>query len=202
METNPLEVAESASEGNKESSSRRNLNTGVAIMVALLATFMGLCKVKDDNIVQAMQQAQAKSIDTWSWYQAKKIRVQVAQSSAEGMEVQAMLAGASGRADIQKKIDDLKRFTEAQTRDLTNIEAQARGYDKSYDQLNVHDDQFDLSDAMLALAISLFAVTSLTQKKWLFFLAMVPTAFGLVFGLAGLFNLSLHSDFFAKLLGT
>ena len=30
------------------------LNTLVAITVALLATFMGVCKVKDDNIVQAM----------------------------------------------------------------------------------------------------------------------------------------------------
>ena len=31
----------------------------------LLATFMGICKVKDDNIVQAMQQAQADKIDNY-----------------------------------------------------------------------------------------------------------------------------------------
>jgi hypothetical protein len=34
---------------------KAHLNTMVAISVALLATFMGICKVKDDNIVQAMQ---------------------------------------------------------------------------------------------------------------------------------------------------
>ncbi len=32
---------------------------GTAITVAILATFMGICKVNDDNIVQAMRQAQA-----------------------------------------------------------------------------------------------------------------------------------------------
>jgi hypothetical protein len=31
---------------------------------------------------------------------------------------------------------------------------------------------------------------------------MVPTFFGVLYGLAGLFNLQIHSDFFAKLLGT
>jgi Domain of unknown function (DUF4337) len=32
---------------------------------------------------------------------------------------------------------------------------------KDYDQLNFHDDQFDLSDASLAIAISILAVTGL-----------------------------------------
>lgn len=39
------------------------LNPAMAITVALLSTFMGICKVKDDNIVQSMQQAQADKLD-------------------------------------------------------------------------------------------------------------------------------------------
>ena len=35
------------------------LNAKVAIWVALTATFMAICDVKDGNIVQAMEQAQA-----------------------------------------------------------------------------------------------------------------------------------------------
>ena len=61
--------------------SRAQLNTLVAISVALLATFMGICKVKDDNIVQAMQQAQADKIDNYSWYQARNIREEVANAT-------------------------------------------------------------------------------------------------------------------------
>jgi len=57
MDIDPLETADAASHSR--------LNSWVAITVALLATFMGICKVKDDNIVQAMQQAQADKIDHW-----------------------------------------------------------------------------------------------------------------------------------------
>jgi len=65
--------------------------------------------------------------------------------------------------------------------------------------LNYHDDQFDLS-AMLALAISLLAMTALTQKRWLFILAMLPTIFGTAMGLAGLFAWKIHPDFLTRLL--
>jgi hypothetical protein len=78
MEINPLDTVDTPSE--TESSDRRTarLNTLVAITVALLATFMGICKVKDDNIVQAMQQAQANKLDHWAFYQARNIREEVA----------------------------------------------------------------------------------------------------------------------------
>jgi len=66
-------------------------------------------------------------------------------------------------------------------------QADADQADRTYNALNFHDDQFDLSDAMLALAISLLAMTALTQERWLFMLAMVPTVFGTIMGLAGLF---------------
>src|SRR6476620_2987205 len=61
----------------------RRLNTFAAITVALLATLMGICKVKDDNLVQAMQQAQADKLDHWSFYQARNIRQEVAQSALD-----------------------------------------------------------------------------------------------------------------------
>ena len=53
MEIDPMESAGEASEEATTKSPAR-LNTLVAVTVAILATFLGLCKVKDDNIVQAM----------------------------------------------------------------------------------------------------------------------------------------------------
>jgi len=41
------------------------LNTAVAVLVALTATFTAVCNIKDGNIVQAMQKAQAAAVDTW-----------------------------------------------------------------------------------------------------------------------------------------
>jgi hypothetical protein len=65
MEIDPMEIVESA---KPEKLRLAWLNPAVAITVALLATFMGICKVKDDNIVQGMQQAQADKVDHWSYY--------------------------------------------------------------------------------------------------------------------------------------
>jgi len=40
------------------------LSMRVAVVVAILATFMGICKVKDDNINQAMQQRRPTKLTT------------------------------------------------------------------------------------------------------------------------------------------
>ncbi len=52
----------------------------------------------------------------------------------------------------------------------------------------------------MALAISLLALTALTHKKWLYWVAVVPTALGVVMGLAGLLGWHIHSDTLARLL--
>src|SRR5436189_5692062 len=57
-----------------DSNKRERLNNWIAISVALLAAFMAVTKVKDDNIVQAMLQAKSDAVDTWSEYQSKRIK--------------------------------------------------------------------------------------------------------------------------------
>ena len=68
MDIDPLEMVEQEAPAAAKS---RRLNAAVAVSVAVLASFMGICKVKDDNIVQAMQQAQADKLDHWAFYQAR-----------------------------------------------------------------------------------------------------------------------------------
>lgn len=43
-------------------------------------------------------------------------------------------------------------------------------------------------------------MTALTHKRWLYAVAMVPTAFGVLMGLAGLLGWHIHSDLLARLL--
>src|SRR5437762_8661381 len=180
--------------------SRAHLNTLVAISVALLATFMGICKVKDDNIVQAMQQAQADKIDNYSWYQARNIREEVANATVAQLTAQAAAAPSQAKPVFEDKIKAYQALAEEQAEKKKAQQADADKSDQTYNQLNFHDDQFDLSDAMLALAISLLAVTALTQKRWLFVLAMFPTVFGVVMGLAGLLGWHIHPNLLTKLL--
>lgn len=206
MDPDPMQFVEDNTE-KKESkdksvavASRNNLNTLVAISVALLATFMGIGKVKDDNIVQAMQQAQADKIDNYSWYQARNIREEVAQATVAQLTVQAAFAPPAAQAAYQEQIKKYQALADDQENKKKTQQVAADQADKTYNELNYHDDQFDLSDAMLALAISLLAMTALTQKRWLFVLAMVPTVFGVLMGLAGLLGWRIHPDMLTRLL--
>src|SRR6059058_4047296 len=83
MDISPADTVESRSERPSR------LNAAVAITVALIATFTGICKVKDDNIVQAMQQAQADKIDHWAFYQARNLREEVAKAVLVQLRLQA-----------------------------------------------------------------------------------------------------------------
>ena len=80
------------------------------------------------------------------------------------------------------------------------VEKQAHEDEEIYDRLNYRDDQFDLSDALVAVAISLLAITAVTHKRWLFWTALVPTVSGVLMGLAGLMGWHVHPDALAQLL--
>jgi len=201
VDVDPLEhVEEEEEEGKGGDRAKGNLFRMVAVTVALLATFMGICKVKDDNIVQAMQQAQADKIDNYSWYQARNIREEVARATAAQLTAQLAAAPADARAAVQQQIDSYNALAKEQSEKKKEQQDAAEEADKTYNRLNLHDDQFDLADAALSIAISLLAVTALTQKRWLYYLALVPTAFGLLMGLAGLLGWGLHPNTLARLL--
>lgn len=205
MDVDPTEYVETEEDETEQTEQARDqrkgrLNTIVALTVALLATFMGICKVKDDNIVQAMQQAQADKIDNYSWYQARNVREEVADATVA--QLTAALAGAppQARAAYQQQIAVYRQIAQDQDTKKKKQQTDADQADKDYNRLNTHDDQFDLSDALLAIAISLLAVTALTQKRWLLIVAAVPTFFGVLMGLAGLFGWRLHPDAITRLL--
>jgi hypothetical protein len=204
MEIDPLGSADAANEDAKETAeevaAHSRLNSWVAITVALLATFMGICKVKDDNIVQAMQQAQASRIDDWSFYQARNIRQEVAQSTVTQLTVTRLAAAAAQRPAIDSAIAQYKALVKDQAAKKDSLRAAAIEDQKTYDALNYRDDQFDLSDTLIALAISLLALTALTKKRWLYWAALVPTALGVLMGLAGLLGWSIHPDAITRLL--
>src|SRR3954470_5228865 len=83
---------------------RARLGTWVALTVALLATFLGVCKVKDDNIVQAMQQAQADRIDHWNFYQARNLRQEVAAAALVQLKLAVVAAPAAQQESYRTAI--------------------------------------------------------------------------------------------------
>ena len=197
------EIAEKVQE-TVEQAGESQLNGRIALFVAVTATFMALCNVKDGNVVQAMQQSQAKSVDQWAFFQSKSTKEQIALNTAEIFAAQLELAGAltpEQRSKLEARIDQQHRLARNFETEKEAIRAEAEQAMRDYSAMNVHDDQFDLAEACLSVAIALAGVTALTRKRWLFGLAGALAAIGVLFGLAGFFGWQLHSDLMARLLG-
>jgi hypothetical protein len=177
-----------------------HLNSAVAILVALTATFMALCNVKDGNIGQAMAQAQAKAVDTWSYYQSKSIKGHLAEQTLDQLRIQRALAPPALYAMLDAKIADYTKQVQKYDKEKKDVQTQAQGYEKEYEKLNFRDDQFDMSDAALSVGIALFGITALTQKRWLILVAIVFMLFGVLMGLAGFCGWAIHPNAFATFL--
>ena len=200
MDIEPLDLVKYDTNEAPAARPHPRLNAAVAVTVAVLATFMGVCKVKDDNIVQAMQQAQADKIDHWAFYQARNLREELARATAVQLRLQSEAQPAARQSAYQEAIARYETLAADQSKKKEELRRQAEQDQKNYDALNFRDDQFDLSDASIAIAIALLAIASLTQLWWLYLLSLVPAGFGAVMGLAGLMGLSLHPGGLVSLL--
>lgn len=179
-----------------ELGSEGKLNSKVAIMVALTATIMAICNIKGGNIVQAMAQAQAHSIDAWSYFQAKSTKQSIAENSLDLLRLEGKKDEASLK--VMKKYEEkILRYE----KEKEEIKAKAQGFEKEYDDLNIFDDQFDMTEAFISIAIAMFGVTALTQKKWLFYFASGISGIGILFGVSAFLKIAFHPDWLAKILG-
>ncbi|MBO9713100.1 DUF4337 domain-containing protein [Sphingomonas sp.] len=174
----------------------KRLNRLVAITVVVLSVFTGLCGIKDGNIVQAMQAAQAQSVDLWNEYQATRTKRHVAEASRQQI---ALLAADPGKA--APLLAQLDRDIAKYDAEAPKLAEQARAASAQYDALNVHDDQFDASDAAIATAISIAAVASLAETSWLLTVAWLFGGFGLFMGLCGFLGWGFHPAVLSGLLG-
>ncbi len=188
-----------------EQGGESSLNSIIAILVSLTATFLAVGNVKDGNIVQAMQQAQSRGVDSWAYYQAKGTKQNLAEATLDQLTIQRELGGstlsAESRAILDRKIAEYTAAVKKYESQKAVIKKEAEDYQRQYDALNVHDDQFDLSEATLSVSLAIFGITALTKKRWLLSVAIIFMGIGVVFGLAGLLGWSLHSDLMARVLG-
>jgi hypothetical protein len=187
------EIADTIQE-TVEHSRESKINATVAVWVALTATFMALCNVKDGNIVQAMSQAQAHGIDAWSYFQAKSTKQSIAENTVELLKLQK---NPSNDEVIKKYEAQIARYE----KEKTEIKNQAEGFQKEYEEINEFDDQFDMTDAFLSIAIAMFGITALTQKRWLMYFAASVSLLGILLGITAFMHISLHSDLISKILG-
>ncbi|MEA2905886.1 MAG: hypothetical protein QOI12_3273 [Alphaproteobacteria bacterium] len=185
----------------KTEGAAKRMNDLVAVTVVVLTVFMAISKVKDDNINQAMQKAKSESVDAWAEYQSARIKLHVDEnglSTLRLIETGGQIDKALAAKQAAEYESDIRKY-EGRSKETM---AKAKALEAEYDRLNFRDDQFDMSDAFLSIAVALSAVASLVSACWLLYVAWGSGAFGLVMGIAGFLGYNLRPEWIATLLGT
>lgn len=198
------EISETVAEAIEQAQESR-LHQTIALLVAITATFMALSAVKAGNIGQGMAEAQAKTVNAWAYFQSKSTKQNLAEATLSQLTVQRDLGAAtlpaSSLALLDERIGKYTANVQRYEKEKNEIKTMAEGYEREYARLGVHDDQFDLSDAALSVAIALFGVTALTKKRWLMIFALGFMAIGFFFGAAAFLELGIHPEALTSLLG-
>ncbi|MBX9747034.1 MAG: DUF4337 domain-containing protein [Hyphomonadaceae bacterium] len=180
--------------------SNEHFNNRIALTIALLATFLALSAIKGGNVDQAIAQAQAERNNSWAWYQAVRVREDMATYELAHLQRLARTLDRQRPADAAEA-ERLATDVRTQEGEVANVrarkdEVQQRALDAEAQlaSLNVIADQYDFSDALLAIAMSLLAVCALARVRWLYWFALIPTLAGLGWGGASMFNIALPAQ--------
>jgi hypothetical protein len=185
----------------KTESSDKRMNDLVAVTVVILSVFMAVSKIKDDNIVQAMQKAKSESVDAWAEYQAARLKLHVDENGLSHLRLLETGGNIDKALAAKQAAEHESDITKYQARSVETM-AKAKALENEYDRLNFRDDQFDMSDAFLSIGIALSAVAALVDTYWLLYLAWASGGVGLMFGIAGFVGWNIRPEWLAVLLGT
>ena len=177
----------------------KRLNRAVALTVVVLSIFTGLCNIKDGNLVQTMQQTQSNSVDSWNEYQATRTKLHISETARDEINVLSTTpaAKAASAATLAQLDADIAKYR-AET---PKLKAQAQAQADNYDALNLHDDQFDASEAAISTAIAMSAVAALAESPMLLFGSWFFGAFGIFMGICGFAKFAFHPDVLSNFLG-
>lgn len=183
--------------------SRDRLGSTIAVLVAVLAMIMALFGIKGGNIGQAMAQAQARSVNAWAYFQAKSTKQGLAESMLDQLTIErerAVGLTAEAQTLLDNKIVFYREKVERYEREKQEIKQQAEAYEREYENLNFHDDQFDIAEAGITVGLAVLGVAALTRRRWLVWFALVFAGVGLASGIAGFMDARFHLDFVAAML--
>ncbi|TMJ19810.1 MAG: DUF4337 domain-containing protein [Alphaproteobacteria bacterium] len=165
-----------------------------ALLIACLAAVLAVGGLGGGNATDDMIYNNVRASDTWAFYQAKNVRQTAyelraaeieAQLAAPGLDPAARARMAAQLADYRATVtryesepdqaapnDPLRGEGKAQLR------AQAQAFEAAREQASARDDNFDMAEVFLQLALVLGSVAILALNRMILGLATVLGALG------------------------
>lgn len=161
-------------------------NNLVALTIAVLAAFVAVASIKASNVEQRMEQAQAERNNSWAWYQAVRVREDMATYQLANLERAARTAPDTAlAAEITEQQAEVGRVRARKD----EVQARALAAEAEHARLSTFDDQYDISGALISIAMAILAVCLLIRARWLFWFSLAPGLIGIAFGLTAMLQI-------------
>jgi hypothetical protein len=160
-----------------------------ALLIAILAAILAVGGLGGGNATDDMIANNIKASDSWAFYQAKNVRQTMYEIAADELRASldtGAISGA-GRASAEARLKEyqgtIARYDSEPDPKAPNdvlkgegkkeISARAQSYEGAFEEASARDNNFDLSEVLLQLALVLGSVAILALNRWVLGLSAV-----------------------------
>jgi hypothetical protein len=153
-----------------------------ALLIAIIAAILAIGGLGGGNATDDMVANNIKASDSWAFYQAKNVRQTMYEIAAD--ELKSSLASGTvpvaGRAAAGARLKDyegtIARYDSEPDPEAPNdllkgegkkeIMARAKSHEAAFEEASARDNNFDLAEVLLQLALVLGSVAILALNRW------------------------------------
>ena len=196
------DAAELIAELKEERSEQQHedrFNRGAALLIAVMAAVLAVGGLGGGNATDDMIVSNIRASDTWAFYQAKNVRQTMYEIEVADLESRLPLETGADRAALEARIAEYQA-TVARYDDEPDPEApadpmrgegkkqlmaQAEAFEAARDVAVAKDDNFDLAEVALQLALVLGSVAILAGNRAILAVSALLGALGVLLTLNG-----------------
>ncbi|MBV8688296.1 MAG: DUF4337 domain-containing protein [Alphaproteobacteria bacterium] len=192
-------------EERAENEATEKFRNRAALMIAILAAVLAIGGLGGGNATDDMVANNIKASDSWAFYQAKNVRQTMYEIAVDDLGQQLATGGltAEGRAAAEKRLAEYKKTVDRYDSEpdpkapndplagdgKKEIKARAQSYEDAFAVASAQDNNFDLAEVALQLALVLGSVAILATNRWILLLSAALGVVGTLLTLNGFFLL-------------
>jgi hypothetical protein len=175
-------------EQRAENEAAESFRNRAALLIAVLAAVLAIGGLGGGNATDDMVANNIKASDSWAFYQAKNVRQTMYEVAADDLQEQ-LTSGAltpAGRTAAEQRLAKYKatvsRYDDEpdpkapgdalKGEGKKQLKARAQSYEDAYDVASQQDNNFDLAEVALQLALVLGSVAILATNRWILLLSL------------------------------